>query len=371
MNHLQKHLSASLIALAALTAAPIAAWAATAPSLGTAASFAVLSVGTAVPPSTDADVTAAVTTSYSTITGDVGSAGAVSLTGSTINGNVLLNGALVPVGSTYSGTGPLPVQVINDFNTAYGNYAAIPCTTTFAEDAPGGGNTYTNNVPALGPLAPGVYCFHTAATFTDTTLTLSGPSNGVWIFKVGIDGTGALTGTNFSVVMANGGDSCNVSWWVAQAATMTKNPAAAAGSGFFQGDILAGAADPVTGNAITMTGVAGAPSSFNGDALANGPVTLTDVNVTGCNASGGGNGGNGGHCGKGNHYGHDKDHEKCNQGVGNGHEGCDPGHSTDKNPWGSSNDEDGGERGHPGRNHHDNNHSNKDHGRDNNHGGKW
>ena len=44
MKHLQKHFSASLIALAALlSAAPMAAWAATAPTLGAASSFAVLS----------------------------------------------------------------------------------------------------------------------------------------------------------------------------------------------------------------------------------------------------------------------------------------------------------------------------------------
>lgn len=41
MNHLQKHFSASLIALAAILTAPMA-WAATAPDLGAAASFAVL-----------------------------------------------------------------------------------------------------------------------------------------------------------------------------------------------------------------------------------------------------------------------------------------------------------------------------------------
>ncbi len=37
---------------------------------------------------------------------------------------------------------------------------------------------------------------------------------------------------------------------------------------------------------------------------------------------------------------------KCNQGVGNGSEGCDPGNSNNKN---SSNDENGGVPGAPGR----------------------
>ena len=226
MKHLQKHLSASLIALAALVAAPMAAWAATVPDLGAAASFSVLGVGSAVPPSTAPDATTAVTTTTSVVTGDVGSAGAVTLTGSTINGNVILSGALTNTGSTFSGTStPLPVQVINDFNTAYDSYAAIPCTGTLLP-------AYTG---ATLTLAPGVYCTDAAVTFTDTTLTLdaSGDADAVWIFKIGTLGTGALTGTNFTVNMANGGDSCNVSWWVAEASTMTTSG--------FQGDILAGA----------------------------------------------------------------------------------------------------------------------------------
>jgi hypothetical protein len=339
MNHLQKHFSASLIALAALVAAPMAAWAATVPDLGTAASFAVLGVGSTVPPSTAADATTAVTTTTSVITGDVGSAGAVTLTGTIVNGNVILSGALVNTGSTYSGTStPLPVQVINDFNTAYDSYAAIPCTGTL--DTAYTGATLT--------LAPGVYCNDAAVTFTDSTLTLDaqGDANAVWIFKIGTLGTGALTGTNFTVNMANGGDSCNVSWWVAEASTMTTSG--------FQGDILAGAA-------ITLTGLAGTATPFNGDIMAKAGVTATDVTVLGCNASGGGNGGNGGHCNKGHHYGHYKDHEKCNQGVGNGPEGCDPGNSNLHNPFrsdddGHSNDENGGTPGKPGRmggNHYD------------------
>ena len=150
-------------------------------------------------------------------------------------------------------------------------------------------------------------------TFTDTTLTLDGQgdANAVWIFKIGTGGTGALTGTNFSVVMANGGEPCNVYWWVAQAVTMTTSG--------FQGTILAGAA-------ITMTGLAGTTTPFNGDALAKAAVTLTNVAVTACKAS----------VGPGN------SRSKCNQGVGNGPEGCDPGNSNQgtASPFGpNSNDE--------------------------------
>jgi hypothetical protein len=42
----------------------------------------------------------------------------------------------------------------------------------------------------------------------------------------------------------------------------------------------------------------------------------------------------------------DKDHKKCNQGVGNGSEDCDPGHSDEHK---GSNDELGGKPGNPGR----------------------
>jgi len=311
MNHLQKHFSASLIALVALLAAPMAASAATTPGLGTASNFAVLS---AAPGGGGA-----VACTDSIINGDVGSSG---LPASVVQTRCTINGAIIA---------PVSDGVLLDFNTAYGKYAAIPCTDYLLD-------TYTD---AALTLAPGVYCTAAAVTFTRTTLTLAGSANDTWIFKIGTGGTGALTGTNFTVKMANGGDPCNVSWWVAEAATMTTSG--------FQGDIL-------TGAAITLTGLAGSATPFNGDILAKAAVTMTNVTVTGCNANGGG-GGNGNQCDNGHHnghdkdnghhYGQDKDHEKCNQGVGNGHEGCDPGHS-DKNPW-SSNDENGGKPGDPGR----------------------
>ncbi|MSR82690.1 MAG: DUF3494 domain-containing protein [Candidatus Latescibacteria bacterium] len=87
-------------------------------------------------------------------------------------------------------------------------------------------------------LAPGTYCFDAAAALTGV-LTLNGPANGTWLFKVRTLGTGALTGTTFSVVMTNGGQACNVTWWIAEAATMNISA--------FQGNILAGAAITTTG----------------------------------------------------------------------------------------------------------------------------
>lgn len=247
---------------------------------------------------------AAVSCKDSSITGDVGTflttpPGAITLT----------------LGCTISGTqdigGPAAVAAYKAYLNTYATLALpVPCTSLTGTLA---GDT----------LPPGVYCFDAAAALTDT-LTLNGPSNGTWLFKIGVLGTGALTGTDFTVRMAGGGQQCNVTWWVAEAATMTR--------GAFQGNLL-------TGAAITFTG----PGTFNGNAWAGaagvGDVTFSYTKVIGCATSNG----NGGDNDKGNK---DHDKEKCNQGVGNGHENCDPGHSDDHH---GSNDEDGGRPGHPGR----------------------
>ena len=164
-------------------------------------------------------------------------------------------------------------------------------------------------------------------------LTLSGGSNATWLIKVP---SGALTGTNFSVVLAGGAQACNVTWWVDAAATMTTSA--------FQGNILAGAAITTTGG--TLNGNAWAGAAGVGD------VTFTGTAVVGCGSSNGANN----KCDNGKDKDKDKDkdgckHEdkdkdKCNQGVGNGPEGCDPGNSNHRH---GSNDEHGGTPGNPGR----------------------
>jgi ice-binding like protein len=269
-----------LFLLAMLAAVwPAAALAATAPGLGSASNFAVLS---AAPGGGGA-----VTCTNGMITGDVGSSG---LAASIVQTGCTVNGAIIA---------PVSAGVVADFNTAYAAYTAIPCDQTL-----------TGTLASV-TLAPGVYCFDAAATLTGT-LTLDGPSTGTWIFKIGTVGTGALTGTNFSVVMAGGGVPCDVNWWVAQAATMTDSN--------FVGTILAGAA-------ITLT-----RGTFAGNVLAKAAVTITGTSLVGCAAAGG--------------KGHGKEKEHCNQGVGNGPEGCDPGNSNNHN---TSNDELGGTPGDPGR----------------------
>jgi len=212
-----------MLFLAVLMTSVLGVSAQAAPLLGTAQNFAVL----AGP---------AVTLTNSTVTGDVGVALSTAFTNteSTIAGNI------------YAGD-VVAAQAYNDFLSAYDALAAEQCdvvlTGTLADQT----------------LAPGVYCFDAAATLTGQ-LILAGPSNGIWIFKIGTSGTGALTGTSFSVVMDNGGQARNVYWQVAEGVTMTDSK--------FKGTILAGAA-------ITMT-----RGTFVGQALAEAAVTLTGVAVS-------------------------------------------------------------------------------------------
>ena len=186
---------------------------------------------------------AAVTCTDGYVTGDVGTflavpTGAVTLTRSPVTGTVHIGDAVAK-------------QNFSTFLTAYAALAPKQ----------GDGCTVLTGTLAGVTLAPGAYCFDAAATLTGI-LTLNGPASGIWTFKIGTTGTGALTGTNFSMAMAGGGQACNVTWWVAQAATMTTSE--------FKGNILAGAA-------ITMTG-----GTFNGNAWAKADATNTGTALTGC-----------------------------------------------------------------------------------------
>jgi hypothetical protein len=130
-----------------------------------------------------------------------------------------------------------------------------------------------NNVPLAGAfLPPGVYCYDAAVTVTDGTLTLVGSASDTWTFRVGTLGTGALTGTNFTVVMT-GGATCNndVLWWTAEAATMTDS--------VFIGSILAGTAITVTGGNVTGQLLAGGTGTTSDRT---GAVTLTGTKVDFC-----------------------------------------------------------------------------------------
>jgi hypothetical protein len=195
---------------------------------------------------------AAVTCTSGSITGDVGTFQAAP-TGSITQSTCPITGGTAQVGTAAS------IAAYNNFLTAYAARApkSGDCDVT---------HTLTGTLAGV-TLPPGVYCFTAAASPTGV-LTLNGPSTGVWLFKIGTSGTGALTGSSFTVTMAGGALACNVTWWVAQAASMTDS--------FFNGTILAGAG-------ITLT-----RTSFNGNTWAgasgSGDVTFTGPGnpVTGC-----------------------------------------------------------------------------------------
>jgi Ice-binding-like len=186
----------------------------------------------------------AVTCTNGSITGDVGTFQAAP-TGSITQTICPITGGTAQVGT------PAAVQAYNDFVTAFDARAPVPC-----------GTVLTGTLAGVA-LAPGVYCFDAAATLTGT-LTLDGPSTGVWLFKIGTSGVGALTGTNFSVVMAGGASPCNVTWWVRDAATITDTD--------LKGAILAGAD-------ITTT-----RGTLKGNAWSQGDVTITGTVLTACDA---------------------------------------------------------------------------------------
>ena len=315
MNYRKKYLS---LVIAALLGGASPAFAADAPSLGAASDFAVLSA-----PSGSATGTAA--------QGRTAAAGAVTCTDSSITGNVGSTDPADTVAPTCTITegafiAPVATGVLRDY---YRAYDALAPKTGDCDAA----HTLGSTIPPSTTLSPGTYCTGAALTVSDVTLTLDGA--GVYIFKIGTSGTGALTGTNFNVDLINGASACDVTWWVAQAATMTNN---SDGASEFKGTILAGAAIDMTGTStaiplpVTGRALAGRTSATAG-------VTLTDVAFIGC--EGGSRGG--------------KSQSTCNQGVGNGPEECDPGNSNqDGNPSpfpsSRSNDEvDGAVPGNPGR----------------------
>ena len=224
MNYLQQYLSTSLIATTALLGGVSPAWAQV--SLGAASDFAILGA-------------TAVTCTNGVVTGDVGVAPGSAYT----NTGCTIAGAVPPA------TNAAAVTAHTDFLGAYQALETASCTQMLS------GLANLN-------LAPGVYCVDSVAK--TGTLTLTGPSSGVWTFKV----DGGLTGTNFSVVMAGGGLACNVYWAPTAGVTMTTSA--------LKGNILAGnAAD----GSVTMTG-----GTLTGRALANVGVTLTGTGVVGCSA---------------------------------------------------------------------------------------
>jgi hypothetical protein len=232
----------------------------------------------------------------------------------TISGNV---GSLLTAPSSVTGfpgftPGALPCSLSGtvqlgaaaadaDFLTEYNTLAAIPCPT----DAP---HLLSGDLGGMD-LAPGIYCISGVGLLT-SQLTLRGGANEIWIFKA----ASSITPIGGSVVMAGGGNACNVYWQLGTAASFDNTT--------FVGNVLAG-------SAITFTGIG---SSLAGRALAQTDVTLTGASITGC-VGGSGNGNGGGdddgnddgdhgqgdrdHHDKDKHHEKDKDHDKDKDGGHN------------------------------------------------------
>jgi hypothetical protein len=215
---------------------------------GTISGTATVIVSSATPPPSPSTSTFAILANMAvgctdgSIAGDVGTFQG-SPTGSITQTNCPITNGTAQIGSTAS------IQAYNSFVTSYTNLATVACDVVL-----------TGTLAGV-TLAPGTYCFDAAASLTGT-LTLNGPSNGVWLFKIGTSGVGALSGTNLNVVMAGSSQACNVTWWVRNGATMT--------DAFMKGKILAG-------GGVTLT-----RGTLIGNGWGQADATITGTAVTGC-----------------------------------------------------------------------------------------
>lgn len=210
--------------------------AATAPSLGDAASYGVLAGSTAT------------NTGPSVISGDVGVS-----PGSAVVG--FGPGIVVPPGTIHAADAHAALaQVAN--TTAYNTLAGEPCDFNLTGQDLGGMT-----------LTTGAYCFDTSAQLTGLlTLDMQGDPDAVFIFQIGSTLT---TASNSSVLVINGGGgivACNAFWQVGSSATL-------------------GTSTVFVGNVLALTSITlNTTASLSGRALAqNGAVTLDNNVITPAN----------------------------------------------------------------------------------------
>ncbi len=212
-----------------------------APSLGAAASFAVLGSTTVT------------NTGSSVITGDLGVHPGTAIVG--------FPPGLV-AGTIHAGTGAA-LAAQTSVTNAWNNLSSQPCT----QDLTG------QNLGGL-TLTPGVYCFSSAAPLVGTLmLNAQGNPASVFIFKIG---STLITSSGSSALVINGGSACNVFWQVGSSATLgtTTN---------FVGNILAAASITLTtgasmvGRALARTGAVTLDSNTVSNAACAVPVPTLPV----------------------------------------------------------------------------------------------
>lgn len=200
---------------------PVAALAATAPSLGTTSTYGVLS---------------------STYTNTV--------SGTTINGDVgfTTGPAVAPVGvhANYGSAAPYATAG-TDQGSALSSLNSQPCTFTFANGAIDLATDTTHG--PIGVYTPGVYCTGApgAASIGTAGITLSG--SGVYIFRI----NGALTSVANSHVTLSGASACDVFWTPTAATTLGAN-STFAGTNIDAAGITVGSTVTWTGRALAFGG---------------------------------------------------------------------------------------------------------------------
>jgi hypothetical protein len=189
-----------------------------APSLGSAAAFAVLGGSTVT------------NTGSSVVTGDLGVSPGLAITG--------FPPGLVS-GATHAGDATA-AQAQSDVGIAYAALAGDACSVDLTGQDLGGLT-----------LTPGVYCFASSAQLTGTlTLDAQGDPDAAFVFQIGSTLT---TASNAAVALVNGATSCNVFWQSGSSVTLGTGTA-------FVGNILALASITLTtganveGRALARTG---------------------------------------------------------------------------------------------------------------------
>jgi hypothetical protein len=188
-----------------------------APTLGSAAGFAVLAGSTVT------------NTGASAITGDVGVAPGTAITGFPPG---IVTGTMHPGDAT-------ALQAQSDVTIAFNALTASVCTTTLTGQDLGGLT-----------LTPGVYCYAAAAQMTGTlTLDGQGSSTAVFIIKTGSTLT---TAASSAVHLINGASAANVFWQIGSSATLGATTAFA-GNVIALASITLGAGSSVSGRVIART----------------------------------------------------------------------------------------------------------------------